>query len=104
MQKRSSGSHILLKIVSENRFSGKSYFYTTHPCGGEAEVDAGRLVRLLVLDAVRVVLARVRALFALNKGFTVAKLDKYWHHSHRIQNIGKTLPSLPEQFSSHQLN
>ena len=27
-EKRSSGSPILLKIVSENRFSGKTYFYT----------------------------------------------------------------------------
>ena len=27
-EKRSSGSHILLKIVSENRFSRKTYFYT----------------------------------------------------------------------------
>ena len=29
--KRSSGNHILLKIVSENRFSWKTYFYTIHP-------------------------------------------------------------------------
>ena len=28
---RSSGSPILLKIVSENRFSGKTYFYTIAP-------------------------------------------------------------------------
>ena len=27
--KRKAGSPILLKIVSENRFSGKTYFYTT---------------------------------------------------------------------------
>ena len=31
-EKRHSGSHILLKIVSENQFSGKTYFYTIHPC------------------------------------------------------------------------
>ena len=30
LEKRSSGS--LLEIVSENRFSGKTYFYTIHPC------------------------------------------------------------------------
>ena len=24
--------HILLKIVSENRFSGRTYFYTIGPC------------------------------------------------------------------------
>ena len=28
------GSPILLKIVSENQFSGKTYFYTIHPCLG----------------------------------------------------------------------
>ena len=32
LEKMSSGNHILLKIVSENRFSGKTYFYTIHPC------------------------------------------------------------------------
>ena len=31
-EKRSSGSHILLIIVSENRFSGKAYFYTNGSC------------------------------------------------------------------------
>ena len=30
-EKRSSGSPILLKIVSENQFSGKTYLYTIHP-------------------------------------------------------------------------
>ena len=30
-RKRSWGSPILLKIVSENQFSGKTYFYTIHP-------------------------------------------------------------------------
>ena len=28
---RSLGSNILLKIVSENQFSGKTYFYAIHP-------------------------------------------------------------------------
>ena len=28
LEKMSSGNHILLKIVSENRFSGKTYLYT----------------------------------------------------------------------------
>ena len=28
LEKRSSGSPILLKIISENQFSGKTYFYT----------------------------------------------------------------------------
>ena len=30
-RKGSSGSHILLKTVSDNQFSGKTYFYTIHP-------------------------------------------------------------------------
>ena len=32
-RKRSSGNPILLKIVSENRFSGKTYFYTIASSG-----------------------------------------------------------------------
>ena len=34
-RKRSSGSPILLKIVSENRFSGKTYFIQLPPEAGE---------------------------------------------------------------------
>ena len=43
----SSGSNILLKIVSENRFSGKTDFYTIGPCDvGELELEpAGRVER-----------------------------------------------------------
>ena len=37
-------------------------------CGGEAEVDPGRPVRLLVHDPIRVVLARVRASSAFGGG------------------------------------
>ena len=52
----SSGSPILLKIVSENRFSGKTYFYTIAslvPLDGvecvAAQVVAARQVRRLAL-------------------------------------------------------
>ena len=44
-EKRSSMSKILLKIVSENRFSGKTYFYTIHPRMAMMMQPFSRLVR-----------------------------------------------------------
>ena len=47
-EKSSWGSPILLKIVSENRFSGKTYFYTTGPCAAVVSPAAlGVLVEIV---------------------------------------------------------
>ena len=55
-EKRSSGCPILLKIVSENPFFGKTYLYTIHPwpLGGVG----GRVAHHEVLDEALVHLAR----------------------------------------------
>ena len=58
-EKRSSGSPILLKIVSENRFSGKTYFIQLPPGSGGGLAEEGELIEVveMTVEEVRKLLA-----------------------------------------------
>ena len=56
-KERSLGSRILLKIVSENRFSGKTYFYTIASCS-PVEYMMAQFADLKEIDAVRKIIGR----------------------------------------------